>query len=159
MTATTDGTQQESELKKSITGRLLFFYVLGDVLGSGIYVLIGAVAGAVGGAFWVAFAVGVSVALITGLAYAELATKYPQAAGASLYVNRAFANPFLTFLVTVAMLAACFAASGSLATGFAAYFSELWELPPALLVSLVFILLLALVDYLGITQSVVGTWS
>ena len=40
----------ESELKRSITGRLLFFYVLGDVLGSGIYVLIGLVAAAVGGA-------------------------------------------------------------------------------------------------------------
>ena len=30
-----------------MTGRLLYFYVLGDVLGSGIYVLIGLVAGAV----------------------------------------------------------------------------------------------------------------
>ena len=70
-------------LKRSITGRLLFFYVLGDVLGSGIYVLIGAVAAAVGGAFWMAFAAGVTVAAITGLAYAELVTKYPQAAGAA----------------------------------------------------------------------------
>ena len=26
----------DSELKRSITGRLLFFYTLGDVLGSGI---------------------------------------------------------------------------------------------------------------------------
>ncbi|MXG89442.1 APC family permease [Nocardioides flavescens] len=150
------GTQQSSQLQQSITGRLLFFYVLGDVLGSGIYVLIGTVAGAVGGAFWLSFAVGVSVALITGLAYAELATKYPQAAGASLYVNRAFASPFLTFLVTVTMLAAGFAASGSLATGFASYFSELWELPPPLLVSLVFVLLLAVVNYVGIVQSVVA---
>ena len=56
----TDGPQDE--LTRSITGRLLYFYVLGDVLGSGIYVLIGAVAGAVGGAFFVAFAVGVTVA-------------------------------------------------------------------------------------------------
>lgn len=156
MSATAAEPAQESQLKRTVTGRLLFFYVLGDVLGSGIYVLIGAVAGAVGGAFWVAFAVGVSVALITGLAYAELATKYPQAAGASLYVNKAFGSPFLTFMVTVSMLAACFAASGSLATGFSSYFSELWELPPPLLVSLVFVLLLAVVNYLGITESVVA---
>ena len=61
---------RDSELKRSITGRLLYFYVLGDVLGSGIYVLIGLVAGAVGGAFWIAFAVGVTIATITGLAYA-----------------------------------------------------------------------------------------
>ena len=109
----------ESELKRSITGRLLFFYVLGDVLGSGIYVLIGAVAAAVGGAFWIAFAAGVTVATITGLAYAELVTKYPQAAGAALYVNKAFRKPMLTFIITICMLSASFAASGSLASGFA----------------------------------------
>jgi amino acid transporter len=151
---TADG--PDSELKRSITGRLLFFYVLGDVLGSGIYVLIGLVAGAVGGAFWLAFAVGVTIATITGLAYAELVTKYPQAAGAALYVNKAFKNTALTFLVTVTFLAASFAAAGSLATGFAAYFSEIWSLPPALLVSLGFILFLALVNYIGITESVVA---
>ncbi len=71
---TSAGTTGDSELKRSITGRLLFFYVLGDVLGSGIYVLIGAVAAVVGGAFWIAFGVGVTVATITGLAYAELVT-------------------------------------------------------------------------------------
>jgi amino acid transporter len=146
----------DGDLKRSITGRLLFFYVLGDVLGSGIYVLIGLVAGAVGGAFWVAFAVGVTVATITGLAYAELATKYPKAAGAALYVNRAFGNKTLTFMITVFMLAAVFAAAGSLASGFASYFSEVWELPPLLLVSLVFLVLLAVVNYLGITESVVA---
>src|SRR3712207_2864610 len=147
-------TEPDGELKRSITGRLLFFYVLGDVLGSGIYVLIGLVAGAVGGAFWIAFAVGVTVATITGLAYAELATKYPRAAGAALYVNRAFRNKTLTFFVTICMLAAVFAAAGSLATGFASYFHEVWELPPLLLVSLGFIVVLAVVNYIGITESV-----
>ena len=116
----------DSGLKRSITGKQLFFYTLGDVLGSGIYVLIGLVAAAVGGAFWIAFAVGVAVAAITGAAYAELVTKYPQAAGSSLYVQKAFNNKALTFLVTVSFLSASFAATGSLATGFASYFAELW---------------------------------
>ncbi|WP_199286688.1 APC family permease [Nocardioides houyundeii] len=160
MTETKD--QGSAELKRSITGRLLFFYVLGDVLGSGVYVLIGAVAGEVGGAFWIAFAVGVSIAAITGLAYAELATKYPQAAGASLYVNKAFGNQALTFLVTISFLSASFAAAGSLATGFAQYFAELWTLPPTLLVALLFLVVLTVINYLGITESVVAnmimTW-
>lgn len=143
-----------AELKRAITGRLLFFYVLGDVLGSGIYVLIGSVAGAVGGAFWSAFAVGVSVAAMAGLAYAELATKYPQAAGASLYVERAFGNRALTFLVTIAMLSAALAAAGALASGFGAYFAEIWEAPPLLLVSLTLVLVLSLINFLGITESV-----
>jgi amino acid transporter len=145
-----------SELKRSITGRLLFFYVLGDVLGSGIYVLIGAVAGEVGGAFWIAFAVGVSVATITGLAYAELVTKYPQAAGAALYVNKAFKLPVLTFLVTISMLSASFAAAASLSNGFARYFGSIVPSSPALLVTVVFVVLLAFVNFIGITESVVA---
>jgi amino acid transporter len=145
---------EDSELKRSVTGRLLYFYVLGDVLGSGIYVLIGAVAGAVGGAFWLAFGVGVSIATITGLAYAELATKYPQAAGAALYVNKAFNRKGFTFLMAIAFLASSFAAAGSLATGFAAYFGEVWDAPPALLVSLLFVVMLTIINYIGITESV-----
>jgi amino acid transporter len=143
-----------TELKRAITGRLLFFYVLGDVLGSGIYVLVGAVAGAVGGAFWSAFAVGVIIATLAGLAYAELATKYPQAAGASLYVERAFGNRALTFLVTIAMLSAALSASGALATGFGSYFAEVWEAPPLLLVSIALVLVLSTINFLGITESV-----
>jgi amino acid transporter len=145
----------EGGLRRSITGRQLFFYTLGDVLGSGIYVLIGLVAAAVGGAFWIAFAVGVTIAAITGTAYAELVTKYPKAAGASLYVNKAFGNKVLTFLITVSFLSASFAAAGSLAGGFASYFATLWEGPPTLLVTLLFILALTIVNFIGITESVV----
>ncbi|SFO74304.1 amino acid/polyamine/organocation transporter, APC superfamily (TC 2.A.3) [Geodermatophilus dictyosporus] len=152
-TRTVDG--EDSSLRRSITGGQLFFYTLGDVLGSGIYVLIGLVAAAVGGAFWIAFALGVTVAAITGAAYAELVTKYPQAAGAALYVKKAFGSTALTFLVTVSFLSASFAATGSLATGFASYFATLWAGPPALLVSLVFVLALVVVNFIGITESVV----
>lgn len=157
MSETSTPSRSPKELKRSITTTLLFFYVLGDVLGSGVYVLIGAVAGEVGGAFWLSFALGVSVAAITGLAYAELATKYPQAAGAALYVQRAFGVKPLAFLVMVSFLAASFAAAGSLSVGFASYFGELWDAPPPLLVSLAFLLCLALVNYFGITESVVVT--
>jgi amino acid transporter len=68
---------RHGELKRSITTRQLYFYVVGDVLGSGIYVLVGLVAAAVGGAFWMAFLAGVAIATITGLAYAELVTRLP----------------------------------------------------------------------------------
>src|SRR3712207_1145279 len=72
-----------------------------------------------------------------------------------LYVKKAFGSTALTFLVTVAFLSASFAATGSLATGFASYFATLWEGPPALVVSLVFILALVVVNFIGITESVV----
>ncbi len=152
---TTKPDAPDHELTRSITGRQLFFYTLGDVLGSGIYVLIGLVAAAVGGAFWIAFAVGVTIAAITGSAYAELVTKYPQAAGAALYVNKAFGSRALTFLITVSFLSASFAAAGSLATGFASYFAEIWSAPPALLVTIAFVLVLTVINFVGITESVV----
>ncbi|HYO40994.1 MAG TPA: APC family permease [Nocardioidaceae bacterium] len=155
-----DTREQHSELKRSITARQLYFYVVGDVLGSGIYVLVGLVAAAVGGAFWMAFLAGVAVATITGLAYAELVTKYPQAAGASLYVNKAFRNPILTFFITICMLSANMAAVGSLASGFVRYFSgvvgmseaSIWR---ALAVALFFVAVITVINLIGISESVV----
>jgi amino acid transporter len=151
---------EHSELKRSITARQLYFYVVGDVLGSGIYVLVGLVAAAVGGAFWMAFLAGVAIAAVTGLAYAELVTKYPQAAGASLYINKAFRNPLLTFFITICMLSANLAAVGSLASGFVRYFSGVVGLSEssiwvATTVALVFVAIITVINLIGITESVV----
>ncbi|MDN4638696.1 APC family permease [Agreia sp. PsM10] len=160
-TTTEEPVGSRSELKRSITARQLYFYVVGDVLGSGIYVLVGLVAAAVGGAFWMAFLAGVSIALITGLAYAELVTKYPQAAGASLYINKAFRSPVLTFFITICMLSANMAAVGSLAAGFVRYFSGLVGLPEDAIwastgIALAFVALITVINLIGITESVVA---
>jgi APA family basic amino acid/polyamine antiporter len=152
---------QHSELKRSITAKQLYFYVVGDVLGSGIYVLVGLVAAAVGGAFWMAFLAGVAIATITGLAYAELVTKYPQAAGASLYINKAFRSPVLTFFITICMLSANMAAVGSLAGGFTRYLGGLIGLPEdaiwgAAIIALIFVAIITAINLIGITESVVA---
>lgn len=152
---------RHSELKRSITAKQLYFYVVGDVLGSGIYVLVGLVAAAVGGAFWMAFLVGVAIATVTGLAYAELVTKYPQAAGASLYINKAFRSPVLTFFITICMLSANMAAVGSLASGFVRYFAGVVGLPEDAIwastgIALVFVAVITLVNLIGISESVVA---
>lgn len=161
MVTTSESRVLHSELKRSITTKQLYFYVVGDVLGSGIYVLVGLVAAAVGGAFWMAFLAGVAIAAITGLAYAELVTKYPQAAGASLYINKAFRSPVLTFFITICMLSANIAAVGSLASGFVRYFSDLVGMPEdaiwgTTLVALVFVAIITIVNLIGITESVVA---
>jgi basic amino acid/polyamine antiporter, APA family len=111
----------------------------------------------VGGAFWMSFVIGVSAALLTGLAYSELITKYPRAGGASSFAHRAFNIPLITFLVTFAMVAASLSSAGALSLAFTGYFLELLApvlTLPVLLTAAVFILVLALVNYRGIAESV-----
>lgn len=150
-------TNETDELNRAITGRGLYFYVLGDVLGSGIYALVGVMALQVGGAFWTSFAIGVGSAMLTGLAYAELITKYPRAGGASTFVHRAFKNRVLTFFVTFAMVAASLSAGGALSLAFSDYFSELLDPVvgiPILLTAVIFMILLAYINFRGISESV-----
>src|SRR3712207_3168110 len=92
---------QEGKLRRAISRPMLLFFIIGDILGAGIYALVGAVAGEVGGAVWTAFMSALVLALFTAFAYAELITKYPRAGGAALFINRAFGIPLVTFLVTL----------------------------------------------------------
>jgi len=70
---------EETALKRAVSGKLLYLFVLGDVLGAGIYALVGEIAGEVGGAVWVPLVVALLLALLTAASYAELVTKYPRA--------------------------------------------------------------------------------
>lgn len=72
-----------------------------------------------------------------------------------MFVKKALGSTGLTFLVTVSFLSASFAATSSLATGFASCFATLWDGAPALLASLLFLLVLVVVNFIGITESVV----
>jgi basic amino acid/polyamine antiporter, APA family len=143
-----------TELRRAISGRMLLFFVVGDVLGAGIYALVGEVGGRIGGAIWVAFLVALLLAVFTAFAYAELVTKYPQAAGAALYVNKAFRRPFVTFLVAFAVMCSGLASAATLARAFGGdYLSEFVSLPTAL-VGLGFIAVMTLVNFRGIGESV-----
>ena len=96
--------EERTQLKRAIGPALLFFFILGDMLGGGIYALVGEVGAEVGGAIWTAFLTAFVLAALTAFAYVELVTKYPRAAGAALYVNNAFRRPFFTFLVAFAVM-------------------------------------------------------
>src|SRR3954468_5401300 len=111
-------TAEAPGLKKAISRNMLLFFVVGDVLGAGIYALVGEVGGRVGGAIWVAFVVALALAVFTAFAYAELVTKYPRAAGAALYTNKAFGRPFLTFMVAFAVMCSGITSASTLARAF-----------------------------------------
>jgi amino acid transporter len=141
-------------LKQAITRNMLLVFVLGDVLGAGIYALVGEVGAEVGGAIWTAFGLARLLAVFTAFAYAELVTKYPQAAGAALYVNKAFGAPFLTFLVAFAVMASGVTSAATLATAFAGdYLGEFIDVPTTL-AALVFLAAVMALNIRGISESV-----
>ncbi|NSL43075.1 APC family permease [Streptomyces sp. 8P21H-1] len=131
---------------------MLYFFILGDVLGAGVYVLVGQVAADAGGAVWVPLVVALCLALLTAASYAELVTKYPRAGGASHYATLAY-GPFAGFLAGFCMLAAGIVSVGALARGFGGdYLSEFVTLPVVLVV-IVFLGALALLNARGISES------
>ncbi|MFJ5062064.1 APC family permease [Streptomyces nigra] len=146
------GAREGTALKRALTTPLLYFFILGDVLGAGVYVLVGQVAADAGGAVWVPLVVALLLALLTAASYAELATKYPRAGGASHYATRAF-GPFAGFVAGFCMLAAGVVSVAALARGFGGdYLAEFVTLPVGL-VAVAFLGLLALINARGIKES------
>ena len=73
--------EKEPELKRVMGPGLLLLFIVGDILGTGVYALTGDVAAEVGGAAWLPFLIAFLIAMVTAFSYLELVTKYPQAAG------------------------------------------------------------------------------
>ena len=148
-----ESSEEKGGLRRVLSPRVLTLFILGDILGTGIYVLAGDVAGEVGGAIWVPLMVAVTLAFLTAFSYAELVTKYPQAAGAALYVDKAFGAPLVTFLVAFAVVMSGVTSASAAASAFGTdYLSVFIELP-VLVVALVFITLIAAINFRGISES------
>jgi APA family basic amino acid/polyamine antiporter len=144
---------RDGPLERVISRRMLIFFVIGDVLGAGIYALVGEVGAKTGGAIWAAFLLALLLALFTAFAYAELVTKYPRAAGAALYVNRAFGRPFFTFMVAFAVVASGLASAATIARAFGGdYLSAFVSLPVAA-TGIAFIIAISLINLRGIRES------
>ena len=140
-------------LRRGITGPLLFFFILGDVLGAGIYALMGVLAEDVGGMLWAPLLVALLLALLTAGSYAELVTKYPRAGGAAVFAQRAFRRPIISFLVGFSMLAAGVTSAAGLSLAFAGdYFATFVDLPPVP-VAIAFLLVVAALNMRGIRES------
>ena len=149
-----------SKLRQAITGPLLFLFILGDVLGAGIYALMGTLAEDVGGALWVPLVVALLLALLTAGSYAELVTKYPKAGGAAIFAERAYRTPIVSFLVGFSMLAAGVVSAAGLSLAFAGEYLSTLLAPvmdvPRIPAAIVFLLLVALLNARGITESMRG---
>jgi basic amino acid/polyamine antiporter, APA family len=160
---TADRPTHEPELKRVLGPKLLLLFIVGDILGAGIYAVTGDIAGEVGGIAWLPFLVAFAVATLTAFSYLELVTKYPHAAGAALYTHKAFGLHFVTFLVAFAVvcsgITSASTSSNLLAANLLAGLDEtVGGLPTSdnaiLVVALGFMVLLALINLRGVGESV-----
>lgn len=149
--ATADG---DTKLKRGITGPLLFLFILGDVLGAGIYALMGTLSAEVGGALWAPLILALVLALFTAGSYAELVTKYPKAGGAAIFAERAFKVPIVSFLVGFSMLAAGVVSAAGLALAFAGEYLQTFVEVPPVVAAMVFLLVVGALNARGIRESV-----
>ncbi|MGF1661618.1 MAG: APC family permease [Kineosporiaceae bacterium] len=140
-------------LRRVVPGWVLVLFVIGDVLGAGIYTLVGQVSAEVGGAIWAPLLVAFGLAMLTAASYAEMVTRFPRAGGAAVHVERAFRTPVASFLVGTSMLAAGLVSAAALSVAFAGdYLAALVDLPAAP-VAVAFLVVLALLNARGIKES------
>jgi amino acid transporter len=145
--------KENAGLSRSIGLFALVIYGVGDMIGAGIYGTIGEAAGSMGNAVWLAFVVSMCAALLTGLTYASLASRYPKAAGAAYVTQRAYGVKFLSYVVGLAVTAS---GLSSMATGSRVFAQNLDPLIsgalPIPVIFLGFIALLTIVNLRGIRE-------
>ncbi|AWK76066.1 amino acid permease (plasmid) [Rhodococcus oxybenzonivorans] len=162
---------KRGELKRVLGPGLLLFFIVGDILGAGVYAVTGSMIENVGGMAWLPFILAFIIATLTAFSYLELVTKYPQAAGAALYAHKAFGIHIVTFIVAFAVICSGITSAstssnvvaGNLLAGPHETFSDAegvgwFDIPTGdtaqLVVALLFMSLLAVINLRGVGESV-----
>lgn len=143
-------------LKRNIGLVALTLYGVGDILGSGIYGLVGKAAGQMGSAVWLGFFVSMVAAGLTGLSYASLSSRYPRAGGAAYTTFRAYNSSFLAYVVGLAVLASGLTSMATASKVFAGYFAGFGVQLPPLAIALLFSLVVAFIVFWGIKESLLA---
>jgi amino acid transporter len=130
----------------------LVVYGVGDMVGSGIYGTVGKAAGSMGNAVWLAFVVSMVAAILTGLSYACLASRYPRAAGAAFVTNHAYGFPYLSYLIGMTVTASGLTSMATSTNVFAITLQSITGAPWILLV-LAFLGFMTAVNFWGLKES------
>jgi APA family basic amino acid/polyamine antiporter len=113
------------KLERSLSLWEVTLMSVGIILGAGIYVLIGKAAGLAGDAVWLSFIIAAIVASFTGLSYAELSSRFPDAGAEYVYVQRSFGRR-PAWLIGWLIIAGSVIGGATVAIGFANYFAGLF---------------------------------
>ncbi len=144
---------QPAKLHRNVGTLMLTLYGAGNIVGAGVYVLIGKIAEPAGYLSVLAFLVAALVAFCAALSYAELAARFPVSAGISVYLHEAFKAVNLSRLIGLLLIVAGVVSTATLLKGFTNYFHALVPWPPVLIMTMVIIILLAIM-LKGIKESV-----
>lgn len=140
-------------LKREVSLTMLIFYGLGNILGAGIYVLIGEVAGISGVYMPLSFIIACVVVLFTALAYAELSSRYPVSAGEAVYIYEGFGSDRLSIMIGIMIAFSGLLSSATIIHGFYGYLHTFVEMP-SFIISTMLIFSLMLIAIWGIGESV-----
>jgi APA family basic amino acid/polyamine antiporter len=156
---------QTATLERTLGLRDLILLIIGTVIGSGIFIVPGAVLrqvqGGVGLAMLVWFAGGI-LSLLGALTYGELAAMNPKAGGIYIYIRDCF-SPLPAFLYGWTLFLVI--SSGSIATlavAFSGYLGEIVPLTPVLskLIAVGMIVIVTVINVLGTRESAnVQNWT
>lgn len=140
-------------LRRVLGTPMLVLYGLGVIIGAGIYVLVGTIVATTGGGAPWSFALAGILAAMTGLSYAELSVRFPEAAGAAAYVKEAFGSDRLSRLMGLAVAAVVIVSTASIARGSAGYLQAFAQLPDGIIAGAL-VALFTGVACLGVRESV-----
>ncbi len=139
-------------LRRSLGLGLITLYGLGNILGAGIYVLVGKVVGTAGVHAPLAFVIAAMVAALSAFTYGELAARYPVSAGEAVYVDAAFGVVAISLSVGLLIALAGMVSAATLARGFVGYL-HIFIQAPGYLIIVMLVLSLGAVAAWGIGES------
>lgn len=140
-------------LKRTLGVYLLTFYGLGNILGAGIYVLIGKVAGNAGLFAPIAFILSASIVTVTAFSYAEFSSRLPFSGGEAIYIQKGFGYRSLSMFVGILLVLSGVISAAAISRGFVGYLNIFFEVPGTLAIFLM-IVSLCLLAIWGITEAV-----
>ena len=146
-------TDAEPALKRSLSLTLVTLYGLGNILGAGIYVLIGKVAANAGQYAPLSFLVASILAGLTAFTYAELSSRYPLSAGEAVYMQAGFNLKLLSSTVGLLIILAGIVSAATICRGFVGYFHQFVPLSETFVIVVLVSVLGALAAW-GIVESV-----
>ncbi|MFX0059854.1 MAG: APC family permease, partial [Candidatus Heimdallarchaeota archaeon] len=154
-----EGEVKKIKLKRRISLLGITFYGVGNVLGAGIYALIGEVVGITGNISWISFILASITGALTGLSYAELSAMFPKSAAEFVYTEEAFKIRIVSFILGWIIIFSGIFSAATVALGFADYLSSLLGVPIVIvkvIIAISLIIILSFINFIGIRTS---TWT